>query len=60
MRGAIDLWASEKADYLKELNNELHGATGHYVALITPENRYYGFAGASGMRYGTTSSSRSM
>lgn len=54
MRGAIDLWASEKADYLKELNNELHGATGHYVALITPENRYYGFAGASGMRYGTT------
>lgn len=54
IRGAIDLWASEKADYLKELNNELHGATGHYVALITPENRYYGFAGASGMRYGTT------
>ena len=54
MRGAIDLWASEKADYLKELNNEPHGATGHYVALITPENRYYGFAGASGMRYGTT------
>lgn len=54
MRGAIDLWASEKADYLKELNNEPHGATGHYVALITPENRYYGFAGASGTRYGTT------
>lgn len=54
MRGAIDLWASEKADYLKELNNEPHGATGHYVALITPENRYYGFAGASGARYGTT------
>ena len=54
MRGAIDLWASEKADYLRELNNEPHGATGHYVALITPENRYYGFAGASGMRYGTT------
>ena len=53
IRSAVDAWASEKADYLKELNNELHGPTGHYVALITPENRYYGFAGASASTYGS-------
>lgn len=53
IRSAVDAWASEKADYLKELNNEPHGPTGHYVALITPENRYYGFAGASASTYGS-------
>ena len=32
MRGAIDLWASEKADYLKELNNELKKQ--HPLAIV--------------------------
>ncbi|EFA22930.1 repeat protein [Bifidobacterium gallicum DSM 20093 = LMG 11596] len=48
-------WAGgEKADYIKEINGQPHGQTGHYVNLITPENQYYGFAGASENAYGTS------
>ena len=41
--GAIDLWASEKSEYVKEVNGENHGETGHYTTLIDPGYRAYGF-----------------
>ena len=50
---AIDLWASEKDDYVHFLNGESHGQYGHYEELINPEYQYYGFAGSSAAYYGT-------
>lgn len=45
---AIDLFAEEKADYIKEVNGQSHGVTGHYTTLINPTYKYYGFAGVNG------------
>lgn len=42
---AVDLWASEKSDYIKEVNGSSHSITGHYTTLIDPEYGSYGFAG---------------
>ncbi|PLS30417.1 internalin [Bifidobacterium margollesii] len=51
--GAIDLWASEKGDYIKMLNGQSHGQTGHYEVLIQPAYEAYGFAGGSSSFYGS-------
>ncbi|RSX53379.1 internalin [Bifidobacterium dolichotidis] len=59
MEAAIDGWASEKEDYVKELADEPHDQTGHYTNLVDPENKFYGFAGASAYRYGTSWSGES-
>ncbi|PJM75435.1 CAP domain-containing protein [Bifidobacterium simiarum] len=53
MADAIDLWASEKGDYIKMLNGQSHGQTGHYEILIDPAYDAYGFAGSSSQYYGT-------
>ena len=50
---AIDLWASEKDDYIHFLNGESYGQYGHYEELINPDFQYYGFAGSSAAYYGT-------
>lgn len=42
---AIDLWASEKSDYINEVNGHSSGVTGHYTTLIDPDYGSYGFAG---------------
>ena len=49
---AIDGWASEKADYIKEVRGEPHGVTGHYTFLVNPKYRYYGFAGCDYHEWG--------
>lgn len=41
---SIDMWAHEKNEYIKEINNESHGVTGHYTFLINPFYKEYGFA----------------
>lgn len=45
---AIDLWASEKSDYINEVNGHSSGVTGHYTTLINPGYGSYGFAGGFG------------
>lgn len=41
---AIDAqWASEKQDYISHLAGNDTGQTGHYVQLIDPDRRWYGF-----------------
>ena len=42
---AIDLWASEKSDYINEVNGHGSGMTGHYTTLTYPDYGSYGFAG---------------
>ena len=44
---AVRLWADEKNDYIKMVNGESHGVTGHYYSLIGPEYTYYGFGQGS-------------
>lgn len=51
---AIDLWASEKADYIDLLNGKSAGETGHYTQLVDPSFTYYGFGVGDGMEYPTT------
>lgn len=52
---AINLWASEKDDYIKEVQGESAGETGHYTFLIRPQNKYYGFGQCkSGVDFGTS------
>lgn len=51
---AIDLWASEKADYIDLLNGKSAGETGHYTQLVDPSLTYYGFGAGDGMEYPTT------
>ncbi|RYQ08129.1 internalin A, partial [Bifidobacterium pseudolongum subsp. globosum] len=46
-------WAGEKADYIKQIQGKDHGPTGHYLQLIHPGRRCYGFASGSAYRYGT-------
>lgn len=48
IESAIDLWASEKADYINEVNGKEHGVTGHYTSLISPYYTRYGFGAESG------------
>lgn len=49
---AVDQWASEKADYVKECKeDESHGETGHYITLVNPAYNAYGFALAAGYNY---------
>ena len=50
---AIDIWASEKNDYIHFINGESHDQYGHYLELINPGYQYYGFAGSSAARYRT-------
>lgn len=52
----ISLWASEKSDYVKEVNGQSHGVTGHYTMLVDPGYSYYGFAGSGGAWAGEASS----
>lgn len=42
---AVDLWASEKSDYINEVNGHGSGVTGHYTTLTDPDYGSYGFAG---------------
>lgn len=54
IQSAIDNgWASEKADYIKELAGQDHGVTEHYTMLVDPYYKSYGFAGSSASIYGT-------
>ncbi len=39
----VDIWAGEKGEYIKEVNGQTHGVTGHYYFLINPANKEYGF-----------------
>ncbi len=39
----VDIWAGEKDEYIKEVNGQTHGVTGHYYFLINPANKEYGF-----------------
>ena len=48
---AVDQWAAEKADYIKECSGQSHGETGHYTTLINPQYKAYGFAITSGYDY---------
>ena len=54
---AIDLWAGEKSEYVKEVNGQSHGVTGHYTFLIDPSNEEYGFAVCGAASSGETTSS---
>lgn len=45
---AIDMWAVEKADYVKQVNGQDHGETGHYLMMIDPSYKSYGFAVTDG------------
>lgn len=52
--GAIEDWAAEKNDYIKYVNGQDYDEYGHYLALIDPQNRSYGFAQApSNTMFGT-------
>ncbi|KAB5607900.1 CAP domain-containing protein [Bifidobacterium jacchi] len=51
---AVDLWASEKGEYLKEVEGKSHGVTGHYVQLIDPDARWYGFGQGESPEWGTS------
>ena len=55
LHAAIDQWAAEKQNYINAKNGNNTGETGHYAALINPDNTYVGlgmFTYSSG--YGTT------
>lgn len=55
LHAAIDQWAEEKSEYVKELAGQSHGITGHYTTLINPDLTYVGlgmFQHSS--TYGTT------
>lgn len=55
---AIDnLWAGEKSEYVKEVNGQSHGVTGHYTFLINPSNKEYGFAVCGAAASGETAGS---
>ncbi|MBT1167037.1 Ig-like domain-containing protein [Bifidobacterium simiarum] len=55
MAYAIDnQWASEKADYINLLNGKPAGQVGHYVQLIQPDVRWYGFGQGTSPDWGTT------
>lgn len=41
---AIEMWYSEKEDYIKAMKGESHGETGHYWALIYPGFTHIGIA----------------
>lgn len=43
----IRMFYGEKEDYIKKLNGQDHGVTGHYEAMIDPENVAYGFGAVS-------------
>lgn len=45
---AVDQWATEKAEYIKECSGQTYGETGHYVAIIDPTKKSYGFGIVSG------------
>lgn len=49
-QNAIDMWAQEKSDYIKEVNGQAHGETGHYLMMINPEYKSYGFAVTDGFQ----------
>lgn len=51
---AIDLWASEKNEYIKYVNGESYGEYGHYQTLIDPAYKAYGFAQGAPSAYGGT------
>ena len=48
---AVDQWATEKAEYVKECKGQSHTETGHYVMLINPDYKAYGFALCAGYNY---------
>lgn len=48
---AVDQWASEKAEYVKECKGLAHKETGHYKTLVDPSYKAYGFAIADGYNY---------
>lgn len=55
LHAAIDQWAAEKQNYINAKNGKNTGETGHYAALINPDNTYVGlgmFVHSS--TYGTT------
>lgn len=55
LHAAIDQWAAEKQNYINARNGNNTGESGHYAALIDPNNKYIGlgmFTYSSG--YGTT------
>lgn len=56
--GAITMWSWEKDDYIKEVNGQPHGVTGHYVFLIDPQYKEYGFGACLGTQAGEAISSR--
>ena len=51
---AIDLWASEKTEYIKYVNRESCGEYGHYLTLIDPAYKAYGFAQGAPSAFGGT------
>lgn len=48
---AVDQWASEKSEYIKECKGQSHKETGHYKTLVDPSYKAYGFAIADGYNY---------
>ncbi len=52
---AIDLWASEKDDYVKQVAGQSHSETGHYVMLVNPDAKWYGFGVLNGVAAGEAS-----
>ena len=48
---AVDQWASEKAEYVKECKGQSHTETGHYKMLVDPSYKAYGFALCAGYNY---------
>lgn len=51
----VDQFYEEKEDWLNQCSGQAHGETGHYTALIDPNNRYIGLGGfTSAGLYGAT------
>lgn len=48
---AVDQWASEKSEYIKECKGQSHKETAHYKTLVDPSYKAYGFAIADGYNY---------